>query len=233
MIRFALTLASVAALLAPATASGADMDKVLRWEFRAAETGFDPGKVTDYYSNTVIEAVFERLLTYDYLARPSKLVPEAAEGMPQISDNGKTYLFRIRKGTYFAPDPAFKGVKREMTAEDVAYSIKRHMDPKNRSYWQWLVDGKIAGLDELAQKAKASNSNLDYDAKVAGLEVVDRHTLRIRLTRTDYNFTYILAMPAMSIAAREVIDAYGEDTNAHPVGTGPYMLTRWARASKI
>src|SRR5450755_1278076 len=233
MIRFALTLASAAALLAPAAASGADMDMVLRWEFRAAETGFDPGKVTDYYSNTVIEAVFERLLTYDYLARPSKLVPEAAEGMPQISDNGKTYLFRIRKGTYFAPDPAFKGAKREMTAEDVAYSIKRHMDPKNRSYWQWLVDGKIAGLDELAQKAKASNSNLDYDAKVAGLEVVDRHTLRIRLTRTDYNFTYILAMPAMSIVAREVIDAYGEDTNAHPVGTGPYMLTRWVRASKI
>ena len=232
MIR--LAAAAICAALAITTpAQAADLDKVLHWEFRAAETGFDPGKVTDYYSNTVIEAVFERLLTYDYLARPSKLVPEAAEGMPQISDNGKTYLFRIRKGTYFAPDPAFKGAKRELTAEDVAYSIKRHMDPKNRSYWQWLVDGKIAGLDELAQKAKASNSNLDYDAKVAGLEVVDRHTLRIRLTRTDYNFTYILAMPAMSIVAREVIDAYGEDTNAHPVGTGPYMLTRWARASKI
>src|SRR5450631_1831069 len=232
MIRRALIVACVTAL-ASTGAAAADMSKVLRWEFRAAETGFDPGKVTDYYSNPVIEAVFERLLTYDYLARPSKLVPEAADGMPQISDNGKTYLFRIRKGTYFAPDPAFKGVKREMTAEDVAYSIKRHMDPKNRSYWQWLVDGKIAGLDELAQKAKASNSNLDYDAKVAGLEVVDRYTLRIRLTRTDYNFSYILAMPAMSIVAREVVDAYAEDTNAHPVGSGPYMLTRWVRGSKI
>jgi oligopeptide transport system substrate-binding protein len=106
------------------------------------------------------------------------------------------------------------------------------MDPRNRSYWQWLVDGKIVGLDELAQKARAANSALDYDAKVPGLEVVDRYTLRIRLTRTDYNFSYILAMPAMSIVAREVIDAY-EDTNAHPVGTGPYMLTRWVRASKI
>jgi oligopeptide transport system substrate-binding protein len=232
MMRLAFAVASAAALLATGPTVAADMDKVLHWEFRAAETGFDPGKVTDYYSNTVIEAVFERLLTYDYLARPSKLVPEAAEAMPQISDNGKTYLFRIRKGAFFAPDPVFKGAKRELTADDVAYSIKRHMDPKNRSYWQWLVDGKIVGLDELAQKAKAANVGLDYDARIPGLEVVDRYTLRIRLTRTDYNFSFILAMPAMSIVAREVIDAY-EDTNAHPVGTGPYMLTRWVRASKI
>src|SRR6202790_5912174 len=222
---------SCGALAIATSAWAAGPDKLLRWEFRAAETGFDPGRVTDYYSNTVIEAVFERLLTYDYLARPSKLGPEAAEGMPQISDNGKTYLFKIRKGAYFSPDPAFKGAKRELTAEDVAYSIKRHMDPKNRSYWQWLVDGKIVGLDELAQKARAGATGLDYDARIAGLEVVDRYTLRIRLTRTDYNFSYILAMPAMSIVARGVIDAYGDDSSAPPVGTGPYMLTRWARAS--
>src|ERR1700704_2198315 len=191
MIRFAPTLVTVAALLATGAGGAADMNKVLHWEFRAAETGFDPGRVTD-----------------DYLARPSKRVPEAAEGMPQISDNGRTYLFRIRKGAYFAPDPVFKGAKRELTAEDVAYSIKRHMDPKNRSYWQWLVDGKILGLDELAQKAKVGTAGLDYDARIPVLEVVDRYTFRIRLTRTDYNFTYILAMPAMSIVAREVIDVY-------------------------
>jgi oligopeptide transport system substrate-binding protein len=230
----AMRAAMIAALAAAALpAIAADRDKVLRWEFRAAETGFDPGKVTDYYSNTIIEAVFERLLTYDYLARPSKLVPEAAQTMPQIDDGGATFVFKLKKGTYFAPDPAFKGVKRELTAEDVAYSIKRHMDPKNRSYWQWLVDGKIIGLDELAQKARAANTVLDYDVRVPGLEVVDRYTLKIRLTRPDYNFSYILAMPAMSIVAREVIEAYGNDTNAHPVGTGAYMLTRWVRASKI
>ncbi len=221
------------AALAIAPCGAADRNKVLRWEFRAAETGFDPGKVTDYYSNTIIEAVFERLLTYDYLARPAKLVPEAAEAMPQIGDGGATFTFRLKRGTFFAPDPAFKGIKRELTAEDVAYSIKRHMDPKNRSYWQWLVDGKIIGLDALAEKARAANTALDYDARVPGLEVIDRYTLKVRLTRPDYNFAYILAMPAMSIVAREVIEAYGDDTNAHPVGSGAYMLTRWVRASRI
>src|SRR5438552_18719709 len=108
MIRFARTLLSVTALLETLAAGAADMNKVLRWEFRAAETGFDPGKVTDYYSNTIIEAVFERLLTYDYLARPSKLVAEAAEAMPQIDDGGATFVFKLKKGPYFALDPAFK-----------------------------------------------------------------------------------------------------------------------------
>ncbi len=235
--RYATRVARAALIAALATAAlsamAADGGKVLRWEFRSAETGFDPGKVTDYYSNTIIEAVFERLLTYDYLARPAKLVPEAAEAMPLIEDKGATFVFKLRKGIHFAPDPVFKGRRREMTANDVAYSIRRHMDPKNRSYWQWLVEGKVVGLDELAQKAKATGAALDYDAPVRGLEVVDRYTLKIRLTHADYNFSYILAMPAMSIVAREVVEAYADDTNAHPVGTGPYMLTRWVRASKM
>src|SRR5947199_5240554 len=130
MRQAASMLAWLVALLAAGGTCAADMSKVLRWEFRAAETGFDPGKVTDYYSNTIIEAVFERLLTYDYLARPAKLVPEAAQAMPQIEDKGATFVFKLRKGIYFAPDPVFKGIKREMTAHDVAYSIRRHMDPK-------------------------------------------------------------------------------------------------------
>jgi oligopeptide transport system substrate-binding protein len=231
--RLLAALLAVGFCLTVVDAGAADPLKVLHWEFRASETGFDPARVTDYYSNTVIEAVFERLLTYDYLARPAKLAPEAARAMPEISDGGRTLVFKLRRGVYFAPDPAFKGVKRELTAEDVAYSIKRHMDPQNHSYWQWLVEGKIVGLDALAQRARETGARFDYQAKVAGLEAVDRYTLRIRLTRADHNFTSILAMPALSIVAREVIAAYPDDTNAHPVGTGPYLLASWARGSRI
>src|SRR2546429_9226160 len=118
MIRLAAA-AICAALAIAMPARAADRDKVLHWEFRAAETGFDPGRVTDYYSNTVIEAVFERLLPYDYLARPSKLGPEAAEGMPQIGANGKTNLFQVRQGAYLSPDPAFECRKGELNAADV------------------------------------------------------------------------------------------------------------------
>ncbi len=217
---------------APLVADAADPNKVLRIAFEIEETGFDPVKVTDAYSNRVIEQTNEALLTYDYLARPAKLVPLTAETLPEITDNGKTYLFHIRKGIVFHPDPAFKGKRRELSAEDYTYSIKRLMDPKNRSPWRFVVDGKIIGLDELSKQAEKTG-RFDYDAKVPGLEVIDRYTLRVRLKETDYNFAYITAMPALSAMAREVIEAYPEDTNAHPIGTGPYILTSWVRKSKM
>jgi peptide/nickel transport system substrate-binding protein len=221
-----------ALLSSPAVSEAADMSKVLRITFPVAETGFDPVKVSDYYSGTVIESIFDPLLTYDYLARPAKLVPNVAESLPQITDNGRTYTFKLRKGIYFASDAAFKGRKRELTAEDYAYSVKRFLDPKNRSPYAFLFEGKIAGLDELAARAKKTG-RFDYDAKVPGLEVPDRYTLRIRLTETDLNFSHILAFPLTGAVAREAIDAYGDDTNSHPVGTGPYLLKKYVRSSKI
>ena len=222
-----------ASLLCPVTATAAaDPAKVLRVAFEVEETGFDPVKVTDNYSSQIIENIFERLLTYDYLARPAKIVTEAAETLPEISPDAKTFVFRLRKGVYYSPDPAFKGARREMVAQDVAYSIKRLVDPANRSPWRFLVDGKIVGLDAVA-KAAAKSNKFDYDASVPGLEIVDKYTLRVRLTATDFNFVYIMAMPALSIVAREVIDAYHDDTNAHPVGTGPYILKNWVRKSKM
>src|SRR5262245_25279514 len=105
-------------------------DKILRVTFQAAETGFDPVRVSDYYSGTVIEAIFDPLLTYDYRARPARLVPNTAEALPQVSADGRTYTLRLRKGIQFADDAAFKGARRELTAQDYAYSIKRFFDPK-------------------------------------------------------------------------------------------------------
>ena len=210
----------------------ADMSKVLRITFQAAETGFDPVKVSDYYSGTVIEAIFDPLLTYDYLARPAKLVPNLAESLPQITDGGKTYTFKLKKEIYFASDPAFKGKKRELTAEDYAYSIKRFLDPKNRSPYAFLFEGKIVGLDELVAQSKKTG-RFDYDTKVPGLEVPDRYTLRIRLKETDFSFSHVLAFSLTGAVAREAIEAYGEDTHSHPVGTGPYLLKSYTRSSKI
>ncbi len=221
-----------AALLLPLPAAGADPTKVLRYAFPTAETGFDPARVNDIYSNTINEAIFDRLLTYDYLARPAKLVPMAAEAMPEVAENGKVYTYRIRKGIYFTPDPAFNGAKRELVAQDFVYSFMRFVDPKIRSPYAFLVEGKIEGLDDLALQAK-KNGKFDYDAKVLGMEAVDRYTLRFRLTKNDYNFPYITSQLPSYAVAREVIEAYGEDSIAHPVGTGPYMLKSWSRRAKI
>jgi ABC-type transport system substrate-binding protein len=231
MKRFVPACAGIVAALLALAAQSADMSKILRIAFIAGETGFDPVRVTDSYSNAVTEQIYEPLLTYDYLARPARLVPLTAASMPQVTDQGKVWLFKLKKGIRFQADPAFKGKQRELTVDDYVYTFKRMMDPKIRSPWQFLIEKKIAGLDDLAAEAKKSG-RFDYDAKVPGLEVIDPYTLRIRLTQTDYNFGYLLAMPATSAQAREVVEAY-DDTNAHPVGTGPYVLKRWVRGSKI
>jgi len=224
-------VAAVAAALVAAPAWSADPDKVLRLEFYVAETGFDPAKVQDYYSFVVIEGICDSLLTYDYLARPAKLVPRAAEALPEVRDQARTYVFKVKKGIYFASDPAFKGRKRELTAEDFVYSIKRFKDPVNHAPYESFIDG-IVGLEELKRQAEKTG-RFDYDRKVEGLQALDRYTLQIKLKDTDYTFPYVMALANFAAVAREVIEAYGDDTNAHPVGSGPYRLKEWVRSNKI
>ena len=223
--------ARIAALLASALLSApclatADPAKVIRDVFPVAETGVDPAAVHDLYSGTIVQAIHETLFTYDYLARPSKIVPLTAAALPDIQDGGRTWVVRLKKGILFAPDAAFKGKPRELVADDYVYSLKRLIDPKIRSPWAFLVEGKFQGLDELADEAKKSG-RFDYDRKIAGLEVVDRHTLRFRLKTVDYNLPYVLAHEPTAAVAREVIEAYAGAAgraNAKPVGTGADRL---------
>ncbi len=207
--------------------------KVLRMAFRTAETGFDPQRIFDRYSVGICENLFEPLLTYDYLARPVRLVPLVAEAIPEAEEGGTRYTFRIRPGIFFAEDPAFKGRRRELVARDIEYSIKRFRDPKYASPYEWLFENKLVGLDELAEAAKKQGGRFDYDARIRGLEVRDDYTISFKLKEPDYNFLYVLAMPNVVPVAREVIEAYRDDTMAHPVGTGPFVLKDWVRRSKI
>jgi oligopeptide transport system substrate-binding protein len=212
----------------------ADNNKTLRLAFQIAETSFDSAFASDEASQSITERIFDSMLEYDYLARPVKLVPRTLESMPVVGDNGATFVLKIKKGTFFADDPAFRGKPRELTATDYAYSLKRLLDPKVKSPWQFLVDGKLLGGDELRAEA-AKSGKFDYDKPIAGLEIVDRYTLKIKLKATDYNFAYILAMPSTGAVAREVVETYGQEIGSHPVGTGPYVLARdeYRRASKI
>jgi ABC-type transport system substrate-binding protein len=221
-----------ALLIAFGAADAQAQKKVLRFGFRTAETGFDPQRIDDRYSVGICENIFEGLLTYDYLARPVKLVPLVAEAIPEPQENGTRYTFRIKPGIYYADDPVFAGKKRELVAKDFEYALKRFRDPKNRSPYAWLFENKIVGLDELEERAKKTGK-FEYDTKIAGIEVRDKYTLSIKLKDPDYNFLYVLAMPNVVPVAREVIEAYDADTMGHPVGTGPYVLKEWVRRSKI
>lgn len=233
ILAFAVCLGSAAG--AHATISPADPSKVLRYAFPAAETGFDPAVTSDLYSSLVNQSIFETLFTYDYLARPVKLTTLAAAALPEVSADGKTYTIRLKKGIYFDDDPVFSGKKRELTMADFVYSWKRLFDPKLSSPQTWLLEGKIIGLDELAENARKTGK-FDYDASIQGFDIVDPYTLRINLTQPDFNLGMILAHTPTGAVAREVIEKYRDDRGAamaHPVGTGPYVLREWVRGSRI
>lgn len=231
-------LASVVALAAHGVAQGAafaDPGKVLHVALPVAETGFDPQAASDLYSSHVIRAIFDTLYEYEYLARPYRLAPSLAVAMPEVTDDGRTWTIRLRQGVYFSDDPAFKGKRREVTAADVVYSFKRLIDPRMRSPYQWFLDGKLVGAEPVLERARKAG-RLDYDAPIEGLQALDRYTVRIRLNEPDYILQGYMSHVAMSIVAREVIEAYGDASGwamANPVGSGPYRLTQWRRAQQI
>ncbi|HSC99655.1 MAG TPA: ABC transporter substrate-binding protein, partial [Casimicrobiaceae bacterium] len=213
-------------------AAAADPAKTLHVAFSIAETSFDPAFATDAASDAVMANIFDAMLDYDYLARPVKLVPRALEALPTVEEGGRVFICRLRKGIYFTPDPAFKGKPRELTAADFAYSFKRMLDPAVKAGWLWLLEGKLEGGDEAQAKANKTGK-FDYDAPLPGLAVVDRYTLKITLKKPDLRFPYVLAVQNMGAMAREVVEAYGNDIGAHPVGTGPYMLGEYRRSARI
>ena len=203
--------------------------------FQIAETGFDPAQISDIYSRIVTAHIFDSLLTYDHLARPFKLKPLAAAAMPEVSDDFRTFTFRVRPGIYFADDPAFKGQRRELVAEDFVYAFKRIYDPKLKSPGMPTVENEgIVGLQELHDATLRSKLPFDYDRKVEGLQALDRYTLRVRLRESRPRHLYIwAARDILGAVAREVVEAYGDRIMDHPVGTGPFRLAEWRRSSKI
>lgn len=203
------------------------MGKTLRVLIVSGETSFDPAVASDLNTLSINENLFDPLLRYDYLARPVKLRANTARDLPETESDGKTYTFHLQRGIRFAASPAFQGKSRELTAHDYVYSIKRLYDPKLKSPWLFLFDGLIAGDEALKREP------FDIDRPIDGLQALDRHTLRIRLTRPDNNFLFKMAMPATAAVAREAIEAYGADAGNHPVGTGPYLIAEWQRSSRI
>ncbi|MFO1297662.1 MAG: ABC transporter substrate-binding protein [Rubrivivax sp.] len=215
--------------------SAAASPKTLRYAFLIAETTFDPARVSDLYSRTVLAGIFDAPFEWEFLAEPTRMRPATAAALPEISADFKTFTIRLKPGTFFADDPAFKGTKRELVAEDYVYAIKRHYDPRWNSPNLYLLENaKILGLSELRRKAIDGKVPFEYDTPVEGLRALDRYTLQIRLgvptPRFMHNFTDGSFLGAV---AREVVEAYGDKVGEHPVGTGPYRLAEWKRSSRI
>ena len=153
--------------------------------------------------------------------------------MPTISDDALTYIFKLRKGIYFQDDPCFlNGKGRELTAHDFVYSIKRVADVKNSSSGYWAFDGRIKGLDSFRIESSVSEIT-DYSYDVKGLKAIDDYTLQIELTFPYPQLLYILTMHYSYAVPVEAVNYYGTSFVNNPVGSGPYILDKWKRNSRI
>jgi ABC-type transport system substrate-binding protein len=228
-----LALAALPAAHAARTGNGG---KTLHLAIASPETTLDPVQTnSDSNTSILLSNILEAPLTFDYLARPVKLTLQTAAAMPEVSADGRVFTVRIKPGIFFDDDPAFKGRKRELVAQDYVFAIKRYYDPRWNSSDLYLFESlKLPGLSELRAKALKDKKPFDYDTEVEGARALDRYTLRITLGVGDPRFIYMLASPqTIGAVAREVVEHYGDTIGEHPVGTGAFRLKSWRRASRI
>lgn len=224
-----VALLSIAVSMTDCTRKKAEPANTIHIPIGAKIKGLDPIQADDEYAGTEVSHAYEGLLQYHYLKRPYTLIPNLAEAMPEVSKDGKTYVFKIKKGVLFQDDRCFKatgGKGRELVADDFIYSFKRLADPALTSSGWWVLDGRIEGLNEWHDEASILGK-ADYSRALSGLKALDRYTLQIRLNHPLPVFLYMLAMPFTYVVPHEAVETYGQEFMNHPVGTGPYRLTEY------
>lgn len=178
----------------------------------------DPHIAFDEISNMGVKLLYEGLLDYD--PETLELVPRLAEALPEQSEDGRTFTFRLRRGVRFHDAPVFpNGRGREVTAEDVRWSLEHLLHPETPSPGVGFYT-KIEGF-EAYRAGEASH--------LAGVRVIDRYTVEITLSEPDQMFLKSMALTFAYPVARELYEhpVFGEDPGRHPVGTGAYVLDNW------
>lgn len=215
---------------------------VLRLPLKDDVKTLDPVNAYDSVSLDVLPNIMETLLQYSYLNDQLVLEPLLAESMPEYSKDGLTVTVKIKKGVMFQDDGCFKatgGKGREVKAQDFIYAFKRHAIPALQSSGAWVFDGKVLGFSEFMKKlseAKKEELSKLFEEEVAGFKALDDYTLQIKLTQAYPILNYILAMNFASPVAKEASEMYADaDGNLrdHPVGTGPFMLSKWETNQRV
>ena len=173
----------------------------------------DPAIGYDWQNWSIIKSMFDGLM--DYEPGTTELRPHLAESY-EVSEDGTTYTFNLREGVLFHNG-------REMTAEDVKYSLERTLDPETRSPGQGFflgISGAQAFIDGEAEE-------------VTGIQVLDPYTVEITLDEPNASFLHLMAINFSYVVPQEAVEEFGEDFGRNPVGTGAFQLQDWRLGQEI
>src|SRR5918999_1446361 len=173
----------------------------------------DPGKTYYAYAMGIINAIHRGL--YAYPPEENEAVPDLADGMPEISDDGKTVSVKLKEGVTFTPP-----VSRAVTSADVKYAIERAFTAAVTNGYAGIYFSDLVGAPEPGG---------DYKP-IRGIETPDDQTIVFKLRKgTGAALAGALAMPISVPVPKEYAQKYDSETpstygEGYAVYTGPYMV---------
>lgn len=210
-----LLTSAITSLLLATSANAADPkyggDIIVTYQNDVAT--LDPAIGYDWQNWSMIKSLFDGLMDYDPGTTDLRL--DLAESY-SLSDDGKTYTFKLRKGVKFHNG-------REMTAADVKYSLERTSNPATKSPGAGFFS-PILGYDEMSAGEATT---------LAGVKVIDDHTISVELSAPNATFLHVMGLNFASVVPKEVVEKFGEDFGKNPVGTGAYSMTDWTLGQKL
>lgn len=156
--------------------------------------------------------VYDGLVTFKKVSGPDSntVVPDLAEAMPTLSDDGKTYTFKLRRNVTFSNG-------KELTPDDVVASFERLFKVNNPNAGSWF--NSIVGADACLKTPATCSLKNGVVADNAAF------TVTIHLTAPSAEFMYQLATPFGTILPA---DTPAKDLGTNPApGTGAYMFTSY------
>jgi peptide/nickel transport system substrate-binding protein len=185
----------------------------------------DPGAAYAAFDFALLRGLVRTLYSFDTRLEGERSlapVPDLADGPAELSDDGRTYTFRIRRGVRYAPP-----VGGEVQAEDFVYAVERQLDPDQPPPGSPNPYARlISGADDFAAGRAGS---------ISGMRAQGSHTLEITLDRPASDFPSILTLPFFSPVPEKHASQFklGRDYGQHLAASGPYRLERYLPGRRI
>ena len=180
----------------------------------------DPAHETDGESFYIAQNVYDTLL--DNKTNSMGIQASLATSW-DISADGLSYTFYLRKNVYFSKTRYFK-IKSEFTSADVVFSFKRQFDPSHAYHY---IGGSYATWNAM-----------DMNNIIEDVIALDKYTVQFKLKRIEAPFLANLTMEFASILSKDYAHYLLKENKQNqigekPVGTGPFIFNKWLKDDKL